>query len=90
MTSFKLNLLHVPLLICRVRLNIVCCAFNHQNNIEMGQGHISLSKGESFLFVCLEEAYIYIDTHKISSFWEEIIVVSRNGVLQKKLANIHA
>jgi hypothetical protein len=43
MTSFKLNLLHVPLLICHVSLNIMCCAFSHQNNIEMAQGHISLS-----------------------------------------------
>jgi hypothetical protein len=26
-----------------VSCHIVCCEFNHQNNIEMDQGHISLS-----------------------------------------------
>jgi hypothetical protein len=36
MSSSKLNLLHVPLLISHVSLNIICCAFNHPNNIEMG------------------------------------------------------
>jgi hypothetical protein len=44
MSFFKLNLLHVPILISHVSLNIMCCAFNHQNNIEMAQEHISLSK----------------------------------------------
>jgi hypothetical protein len=43
MSSSKLNLLHVPLFISHVTLNIMCCAFNHQNNIEMDQGDISLS-----------------------------------------------
>jgi hypothetical protein len=43
MSFSELNLLHIPLLIHHVSLNIRCCAFNHQNNIEMAQGHISLS-----------------------------------------------
>jgi hypothetical protein len=43
MSFFELNLLHIPLLINHVSLNIMCCASNHQNNIEMTQGHIFLS-----------------------------------------------
>jgi hypothetical protein len=43
MSFSELNLLHMPLLIHHVSLNIICFAFNHQNNIEMAQGHISLS-----------------------------------------------
>jgi hypothetical protein len=38
MSTSKLNLLHVPLPISHVRLNIMYCVFNHQNNIEMAKG----------------------------------------------------
>jgi hypothetical protein len=43
MSFSELNLLHIPLLIHYVSLTIMCCASNYQNNIEMAQGHISLS-----------------------------------------------
>jgi hypothetical protein len=43
MSSSELNLLQILLLIHHVSLNIMFCVSNHQNNIEMAQGHISLS-----------------------------------------------
>jgi hypothetical protein len=43
MSFSELNLLHISLLIHHISLNIMCCAFNHQKNIEMAQQHISLS-----------------------------------------------
>jgi hypothetical protein len=53
-------LLQILLLIHHVSLNIMCCASNHQNNIEMAQGHISLSIS-SFLV-------IYANTSKSNSY----------------------
>jgi hypothetical protein len=42
MSSSELNLLQILLLIHHVSLNIMFYASNHQNKIEMAQGHISL------------------------------------------------
>jgi hypothetical protein len=43
-----------------VSSHIVCCASNHQNNIEMAQGHISLSISPFLV--------IYANTLKSNSF----------------------
>jgi hypothetical protein len=44
-----------------VSSHIVCCASNHQNNVEMAQGHISLSISPFLV--------IYANTSKSTSFW---------------------
>jgi hypothetical protein len=51
MSSSKLNLLHVPMLISHVSLSIMCCAFNDQNNTKWPKGtfpfQLLLCQGES-------------------------------------------
>jgi hypothetical protein len=52
MSSSEFNLLQYTLAQHHVSSHIVCCAFNHQNNIEMAQGHISLSISPLFGDLC--------------------------------------
>jgi hypothetical protein len=44
-----------------VSSHIVCCASNHQNNIEMAQGHISLS---------ISPFWWFMPTHKKATHFE--------------------
>jgi hypothetical protein len=59
-----------------VSSHIVCCASNHQSNIEMAQGHISLSISPFLV--------IYANTLKSNSFWTNI---SRRAQKSKFMSN---
>jgi hypothetical protein len=83
MSSSELNLLQILLCIHHVNLNIMCCASNQQNNIEIDQGHISLPENP---FV----ARWLPSTHQLGQRREPTLhkdsegIISRGGSVHKR------